>query len=94
MSTLMKGSVVLADGSEHAFVIGPRERIKAERELGIKPADMKDGLVGESYLSFLIFEALKREGKLEGVDFDTFIDKYFTDYEVDADPESAKPLSE
>ena len=93
MSTLMKGSVTLTDGSEHVFVVGPRERIKAERELGIKPSDMKNGEVGEAYLSFLIYEALKRENKVEGKTYDQFIDDLILDYEVDANPESVTPPS-
>lgn len=88
MSTLIKGTVTLTGGATHGFVIGPRERIKAERALGIKPSDMKDGKVGEAYLSYLIFEALKREGELADVDYDTFIDKHIADYEVASDPES------
>lgn len=94
MSTLMKGTVTLTDGTEHVFVVGPRERIKAERELGIKPADMRDGKVGEVYLSFLIYEALKRDDKVEGKTYDQFIDDLILDYEVSADPESVTPLSE
>lgn len=94
MSTLMKGTVTLTDGAEHAFVIGPRERIKAERQLGIKPADMKAGQVGEEYLSFLIYEALKREGIVTAKSYDEFIDDLILDYEVDVDPESVTPPSE
>lgn len=94
MSTLMKGTVTLTDGTEHVFVIGPRERIKAERALGIKPSDMKNGEVGEEYLSFLIYESLVRDGKLNGESYDEFIDKFIADYEVSADPESVTPPSE
>ena len=94
MSTLMKGTVTLTDGAQHVFVVGPRERIKAERALGIKPSDMKNGEVGEEYLSFLIFEALKREKLITVESYDEFIDTLILDYEVSADPESPKPLSE
>jgi hypothetical protein len=93
-SSLMKGTVTLTDSSKVSFVIGPRERIKAERELGVKANDLKEGNVGEVYLAYLIFEAVRRGGRLEGVTFDQFVDEHLADYEVEADPESVTPLEQ
>lgn len=91
MATLIKGTVSLTDGTKETFAAGPRERIKAERVLKLNPQDLQDGKAGEEYLAFLIFESLKRVGKLEGVSFDAFIDQHLEDYEVDENPESAAP---
>lgn len=95
MSSLIKGTVTLTDETTHSFVAGPRERIKAERVLGVNAAEMRDGKVGESYLVFLIFESLKRtESIKDDIDFDSFIDELLFDYEVDVDPESPTPLEQ
>lgn len=93
-SSLMKGTVTLTDSSKMAFAIGPRERIKAERELGVKVGDLKDGNVGEVYLAYLIFEAIRRDSRFEGVTFDKWVDEHLADYEVDANPESVTPLEQ
>lgn len=93
MATLIRGTVTLADGTVEQFVAGPRERIKAERGLKIKPSDVEAGNVGEEYIVFLVFESLKRDGKFTDCSFDDFIDKHLGDYEVDTDPESAAPLA-
>lgn len=90
-SSLMKGTVTLADGSAAPFVVGPRERIKAERTLNLKASDMQDGNIGEEYLAYLMFEAVKRSGAISAaLTFDEFIDQ-LEDYEVDADPQSETP---
>lgn len=93
-SSLMKGSVTLTDGSTLPFVSGPRERVKAERVLGVKAVDMRDGKIGEEYLVFLMFEAVKRDGHLVDVSFDDFIDKHLSDYDVQSDPDPATPPAE
>ncbi len=93
-SSLMKGSVTLTDGKTLPFVSGARERIRAERQLGVKAADMKDGNIGEEYLVFLMFEALRRDGHFAEVSFDEFIDKHLSDYDVQTDPEPATPPAE
>jgi hypothetical protein len=95
MATLMKGTVVLADGVEHSFTAGPRERIKAERYLKISAADLQAGNIGEEYIAFLVFESLKREGTIDaGVSFDDFINLHLADYEVDVQGESeAQPAN-
>ena len=92
MATLIKGTAWLRDGSEERFVAGPRERIKAERALKVTPTDIEAGNVGEEYIAFLVYEALRRVGKLGDVGFDAFIDEHFEDYKVDDDPESQAPL--
>lgn len=92
MATLIRGKVTFQDGTVEVFVAGPRERIKAERSLGIKPSDVENGQVGEEYIAFLMYEALKRVGKVPAsCTFDTFIDEQLGDYEVDNDPESGAP---
>lgn len=92
MSSLMKGTVTLADGSEATWTAGPRERIKAERALAVRASDFETGNVGEEYIVFLAYEALKREGKIGAdVTFDVFIDEHLGDYGVDDNPESLTP---
>lgn len=92
MSSLMKGTITLADGSEATWTAGPRERIKAERALGVKASDFETGNVGEEYIVYLAYEALKREGKIgTEVTFDNFIDEHLGDYGVDDNPESPTP---
>lgn len=91
MSSLMKGSVTLTEGKTVPVVCGPRERITAERQLNVKITDATS--VGEEYVVYLLFLALKRDGAIEGaVSFDEFIDKFLVDYEIETDPESAAPL--
>ena len=91
-SSLMKGSVTLTDGTTHEWVVGPRERIKAERALGIKLSDVKDGGLGEEYIAFIVYAALQRQKIIDSdVTFDTFIDDLIEDYGVDDNPESAAP---
>lgn len=92
MSSLMRGTVTLADGSETTWTAGPRERIKAERALQVRASDFESGNVGEEYIVFLAYEALKREGKIgKDVTFDTFVDEHLGDYGVDDNPESLTP---
>ena len=92
MATLVKGSVTFADGTTHPFTAGPRERIKAERQLGIKTSDFSDGNVGEEYIVFLAYEGLKRDGTIPADrSFDDFIDADLGDYEVDVTGESQTP---
>lgn len=92
MSSLMKGSVTLADGSVVTWTAGPRERIKAERALNVKATDLQGGNVGEEYIVFLAYEGLKRAGAIASdLTFDAFIDEHLGDYEVSTDPESQTP---
>lgn len=89
MATLVKGTVELTDGVEYAFVAGPRERIKAERQFRIKASDLQDGNIGEEYIVFLVFEALKRDKVVDvDVSFDEFVDVHLADYEVEVEGES------
>ena len=88
-STLMKGSVTLADGSTHDWTAGPRERIKAERALGIKPSAITEGGIGEEYIAFLVWASLERQGITLGT-FEEFLDT-LEDYEVSPNPESEAP---
>lgn len=89
MATLMKGTVDLADGTQHEFVSGPRERIKAERYFKISAADLQAGNIGEEYVVFLAFESLKRQKVIGAeVTFDEFIDSHLGDYEVETTGES------
>jgi hypothetical protein len=88
----MKGTITLADGSEATWTAGPRERIKAERALQVRASDFQSGNVGEEYIVYLAYEALKREGTIAAdVTFDTFVDKHLQDYGVDDNPESQTP---
>jgi hypothetical protein len=92
MSSLMKGTVTLADGSEVTWTAGPRERIKAERALNVKASDLQNGDVGEEYIVYLAYEGLKREGKVASdLTYDAFLDEHLGDYEVSANPESQTP---
>lgn len=86
-STVIKGNITFTDGRVVEWVAGPRERIKAERILKVRPSDLRDGNAGEEYFAFLIFEAVKREGELANVTFDQFIEDYLADYDVSSDPE-------
>lgn len=91
-ATLMSGTVTLTDGSVHAWKAGPRERIKAERVLGIRVSRIAEEGFSEEYLAFLIYESLMRDGDLEpDCTFDLFIDQVLDDYEADASPESVTP---
>lgn len=92
-ATFMSGTVTLTDGSLHTWKAGPRERIKAERVLGIRVSRIAEEGFSEEYLAFLIFESLKRDGVelVQGATFDAFIDQVLDDYEADASPESETP---
>lgn len=89
MATLLKGTIELTDGLERAFVAGPRERIKAERHFKVGAADLEKGNIGEEYIVFLAFEALKRQGDIDAqISFDDFVDLHLADYEVEVTGES------
>lgn len=84
MSTLIKGTVTLGEGRSERFVFGPRERILASRELGVK---LTEDNISEEFFVFMIYASLKRATTIEPTcSFDEFIDQHLVDYEVDEDP--------
>ena len=82
----------MADGTTHEWSVGPRERIKAERTLGVKLTDMKDGNIGEEYIAYVVYLSLQRQEVIgKDVTFDQFLDNHFEDYGVHSDPKSEAP---
>ena len=85
-SSVIRGTVTLTDGRTLPFAAGMRERIKAERALKVTAADLEAKQIGEEWIAFLMFESLRREGELENIGFEAFVDM-LVDYEMSDDDE-------
>jgi len=89
-ANLTRGYVIHEDGSQTHFIAGLNDQTRVCRTLGITTKDIEEGRVPVDYGIQLAYQALTREGKLQNVGYEAFLDTVF-DMEIEADPESEAP---
>lgn len=91
---LIRGTVDI-NGEQLQWKAGPRERIKAERALGIKLTKLEEQFT-EEYIAYLAYASLAHQGhRAASGTFDEFLEQ-LDDYDLSEgdDPESQTPPGE
>ena len=70
----MHGTAVLYDGTEHPYIIGTAEQVKAARQYPIGGDDLSNDSRAVEYIAYMIFCALKRQGDVVNIGFETWIE--------------------
>jgi len=70
----MRGTAVLYDGTELPWVVGVAEQIKAARQFAIPTDAMGTDPRSVEYVAYMIFCALKRQGDVANVGFETWVE--------------------
>jgi hypothetical protein len=87
----MRGTAVLYDGTELPWVVGAAEQIKASRQFKIPTDEMGFDPRSVEYVAYMIFCALKRQGDVVNVGFETWFETLATPGMTNGDAEGESP---
>lgn len=90
MANYTTGRVIHYDGTVTDIKAGYSDQVHAAKACGVDTADLESGKVPVDYPAQLAYAALRREGKLDNLGYEAFLET-IADMELDEDPESQAP---